>query len=323
MNNQRTVPKLRWWQRKESIIVFAIIGTLVLIAVLILAAHTYHWDLTTTTTTEVTQSPQKKVTTIETGKTLWDWLQLLGVLAIPIVVAVGTAVFTTRQTKISETNRQQQHDTEILIAENQQQEEFLRTYFDKMSELLLNKELGTNPNTQSIVRARTLAALHILNTERKAIILRFLYDSDLLQYVKGFLYLLDLSNTDLNRIDLSFANLSFANLSGADLSGAHLSGADLSKADLSKAHLFQADLSGAHLREANLSGAHLSGADLSGAHLFRADLSRAIATPEQFTRAEGVTPEQLAQIKSSKPAALQEAGQKEPKQSKQDTDASY
>ena len=70
----------------------------------------------------------------------------------------------------------------------------------------------------------------------------FLHDSDLLQYVKSFLYLLDLSNTDLNRIDLSFASLS---------------------------------------------GAHLSGA---------------IATPEQFAGAEGVTPEQLAQIKSSKPA---------------------
>jgi uncharacterized protein YjbI with pentapeptide repeats len=81
----------------------------------------------------------------------------------------------------------------------------------------------------------------------------------------------------LNRIDLSFANLSFASLSGADLS----------KANQSEAHLFQADLGGAHLREANLSGAHLSGA---------------IATPEQFAGAEGVTPEQLAQIKSSKPA---------------------
>ena len=128
----------------------------------------------------------------------------------------------------------------------------MRTYFDKISELLLNKELGTNPNIQSIVRAGTLAALHILNTERKAIVLRFLHDSDLLQYVKSFLYLLDLSNTDLNRIDLSFANLSGADLGGADLS------------------------------EANLSGA--------------------IATPEQFAGAEGVTPEQLAQIKSSKPA---------------------
>ena len=67
MSNQRTVPKLHWWQRKGSIIAFAIIGALVLIAVLLFAAHTYHWDLTTTTTIEVIQSPSKKVTTTETG----------------------------------------------------------------------------------------------------------------------------------------------------------------------------------------------------------------------------------------------------------------
>src|SRR6266566_2486429 len=123
MSNQGTAPKPHWWQRKESIIAFAIIGTLVLIAALIFAAHTYHWDVTTTTTTEMTQSPQQKVTTTETGKTLLDWLQLLGVLAIPIVVVIGTAFFGRQQTKIGEANRTQQHNTEMQIAENQQQEE--------------------------------------------------------------------------------------------------------------------------------------------------------------------------------------------------------
>jgi lysylphosphatidylglycerol synthetase-like protein (DUF2156 family) len=139
MSNQRTAPKLHWRQRKEIIIAFAIIGALVLIAVLIFAAHTYHWDLTTTTTTEVTQSPRKKVTITETGKTLLDWLQLLGVITIPIVVGFGTAFFTRQQAKTSEAN-----------AESQQQEELLRTYFDKLSDLLLDKELSTNPNVQSI-----------------------------------------------------------------------------------------------------------------------------------------------------------------------------
>ncbi len=229
MSNLRTPP--HWWLRKNIIIAFAIIGTFVLFAVLILTVNIYRLDLTTTITTEVTQSPQQKVTTIETGKSLLDWLQLVGVLAIPIVVAAGTAMLTTRQTQISEANRKQQndiseanrkqqHDTDVQIAEIQQQEEFLRTYFDKLSDLLLDKTLSTNTHIHSIVRARTLAALHILNTERKAIVLRFLYDSDLLQYVKNFLYSLDLSHTDLNRIDLSHADLSHADLSSADLSGA-------------------------------------------------------------------------------------------------------
>jgi len=151
------------------------------------------------------------VTTTETGKTILDWLQLLGVIAIPIVVGFGTAFFTRQQAKTSEAN-----------AENQQQEELLRTYFDKISDLLLDKDLNTNPNIQSIVRARTLAALHILNTERKAIVLRFLNDSVLLRYVGNFLYSLDLSYTDLNKIDLSGANLSGASLAGANLTNAIL-----------------------------------------------------------------------------------------------------
>jgi uncharacterized protein YjbI with pentapeptide repeats len=290
MSNQRTAPKLHWWQRKEIIIAFAIIGTLVLIAVLIFA-HIYHWDLTTTTTTEVTQSPQQKVTTTETGKTFLDWLQLLGVIAIPIVVGFGTAFFTRQQAKTSEAN-----------AENQQQEELLRTYFDKLSDLLLDKEPSTNSNVQSIVRARTLAALHILNTARKAIVLRFLHDSDLLQYVKSFLYSLDLSNADLNGIDLSGANLFGADLHGADLSGAHLPGANLSGANLSGADLRYTDLSDADLRGADLSDADLRGADLRGA----------IATPEQFRGAKNMTPKQLAQIKLSKPAAPQEVTPAQP-----------
>ena len=278
MNNQGTTPKPHWWQRKESIIAFAIIGTLVLIA-LIFAVHTYHWDLTTTTTTEMTQSSPKKVTTTETGKSLLDWLQLLGVIAIPIVVGFGTAFFTRQQAKTSEAN-----------AQNQQQEELLRAFFDRISELLLDKELSTNPNIQSIVRARTLAALHILNTERKAIILRFLHDSALLQYVKSFLYSLDLSHTDLVRIDLSEANLGGANLREADLGDANLSKAKLSKAklsgaklryvnlsraDLGGADLGGADLGGADLREANLREADLGGADLREANLREANLSRA------------------------------------------------
>lgn len=316
---------------------------------LIAAAYIFRWPGTgftpsqkKTTTTEETQSNTKKVTTTiedQPAKTLWDWLQLAG---IPVVLGVGTLIFTTRQTQISEANRKQQHETELQIAKNQQQEELLRTYFDKISDLLLDKELSSNPKIQSIVRARTLAVLPRLNAERKTIVLRFLHDSDLLQYVKSVLYSRDLSYIDLNRIDLSGADLSGADLSRANLSGANLGGADLSganlhealllntrlrsakliDADLSGANLYQANLSGALLLDARLSGANLQGASLQGATLFRADLSGAslrdanlsgakvsfaIITPEQLEEAINVSPEQLARIKSAKPAAPQEA----------------
>jgi pentapeptide repeat protein len=238
------IAKLRSGGRKikqHPLITTGIILLFALIA-FTFAVYKFGWDWTGFIGGEskiTITSTSKGITTakeMQPGKTFWDWLQLLGVLAIPVVVGFGTAFFTRQQAKTSEAN-----------AETQQQEEFLRTYVDKISDLLLDKELNTNPNIHSIVRARTLAALHILNTERKAIVLPFLHDSNLLQYVKGFLYSLDLSNIDLNRIDLSQADLRETNLSGADLSWTNLSQADLR----------ETNLSGANLRETNLSGADL------------------------------------------------------------------
>src|SRR2546421_517462 len=253
--------KLRSWGQKFKQHPFIATGVIVALTALILSGLVVYFgwgwtglssSQTTTITTEVIQSPQKKVTTTQTtqpGKMLWDWLQLLGVLAIPIVVGFGTAFFTRQQAKTSEAN-----------VENQQQEELLRTYFDKMSELVLNSELSTNLNVQSIVRARTLAALHILNATRKGIVFRFLHDSNLLQHVKSYLYLLDLSNTDLIRIDLRKADLYKA---------------DLREADLREADLCGTDLRGANLERADLRGANLERAKLDKAELGRANLSRA------------------------------------------------
>jgi hypothetical protein len=62
-------------------------------------------------------------------KTLWDWLGLLAVLAIPVVVGFGAAWFTAQQGKVSaEQNTDNQHETA------------LQAYIDKMSELLLESD---------------------------------------------------------------------------------------------------------------------------------------------------------------------------------------
>src|SRR6266699_4571779 len=161
-----------WRQVKQHLVTILVVAIILVIAIALITVG-YRFDWTGFNGNN------------KSGKTLWDWLQLLGVLAIPIVVGFGTAFFTRQQAKTSEAN-----------AENQQQEELLRTYFDKISELLLlDKEQSTNPNIQAIVRARTLAALHILNAERKTIVLRFLHDSAFLQHVKSFLNSLDLNHT--------------------------------------------------------------------------------------------------------------------------------
>lgn len=198
------------------------------------------------------------------GKTLWDVLELL---IVPIILAVGALFF-----------NQQARQNEEKIAEDHNREEALQKYLDKMTELLIDEDLRQSPEgseCRSVARSRTLTTLRTLDGTRKGLLLRFLYESKLLDKGKAIIRLKDV---DLSGADLGFAHLNEADLYGADLyradlSGAHLNRADLRKADLSEANLLLADLSDANLAEAILDKADLSGAHLNGADLRMADLS--------------------------------------------------
>jgi uncharacterized protein YjbI with pentapeptide repeats len=222
-------------------------------------------------------------------KDLWDWLMLIGVLAIPVAVAFGTLVFSLQQAQSSQTASERQHQTDIQIANDQQQEATLQTYLDHMSDLLLNHNLLASKHSgdqvRDVARIWTLTTLRRLEPTRKGVIVKFLYEAGLIGGYDGSGKRLEtivaLNDADLSGIKLGgagqgYANLSYVNLSGADLSGADLSGANLSGADLSGANLSGgATLKGANLRDADLRDADLSGADLSGADLSLADLSDA------------------------------------------------
>src|SRR2546421_3856311 len=110
--------------------------------------------------------PPTKDSNFQRGKTLWDWLNLLGVLAIPAVVGLGAAWYTTQQGKVSDReNTDNQHETA------------LQAYIDKMSELLLDKQLWKSQpedEVRKIARVRTLTVLPRLDSERKKSVLQFL-----------------------------------------------------------------------------------------------------------------------------------------------------
>jgi len=53
------------------------------------------------------------------GKTFWDWLQLLAALAIPVVIAAGTLWFSAKQNEASFQASEGQHQTDIQIAQDQ------------------------------------------------------------------------------------------------------------------------------------------------------------------------------------------------------------
>jgi uncharacterized protein YjbI with pentapeptide repeats len=252
-------------------------------------------------------------------KKLWDWLQLLSALAIPVVLTVAGFWFTSQQQKYQQDIEDQRAAAERNIEEQRAQDAALQAYLDQMSALLLEKNLRDSEEdseARRLARARTLTVLERLSPDRKGSVVRFLYESALVQKGNPIVDLAtaNLSNADLSLDVLSYADLSDANLSGADLKNANLSdaslsnavlsGADLSNVDLSDADLriadlnhadlcCSADLSRADLSSATLASADLSSATLRGANLSYAGLANADLSNADLSGAQGVTKESL------------------------------
>lgn len=230
----------------------------------------------------------------QSAKTLWDWLSVLGV---PFSLAIlGFWLQQLQQQQAAEGNK----------------EEILQSYIDRLSTLLIDKnvialainitEVIENQSLQEnitaerelvnasvdVIRARTLSILRRLtdDSERKGDVIRFLIESEIIGKLKLNLEGANLSYANLRYADLSLAILEGSNLSHANLrhakfsSNKHLSRANLNHIDLRNADLKNADLRNVNLRRANLRNANLSkadlrGADLRGANLLEADLSGA------------------------------------------------
>ena len=201
---------LGWWQEKRKpLAIVGIAALLVGLVGLAVGGYALKWDWT-----GFNEHIGPNVQQYQPSKTLWDWLQLLGVLAIPVVVGLGTVWFTTKQAQVSEAGNT-----------DNQRESALQAYIDKISELLLKEHLGElkpeYAEVRQIARVRTLTVLERLDTERKRNVLLFLLEAGLLYKGKEI-------------IGLRRANLHGVNLRGAHLSKTHLSGVNLSGADRSR-----------------------------------------------------------------------------------------
>ena len=243
----------------------------------------------------------KIVKTIETikyddGKTLWDWGSLF---IVPLSLAIlGFFLQQQQQKRAEQFSREQQERADKLseeqrkIADNETKEEVLQTYFDRLSVLLIDKNLIALANkaenisleekelldsSLDIIRARTLSILRRFenDVERKSIVIKFLIETEIIAKLK-----LDLSGANLSGADLSFANLRDANLREADLSFAifhvaYLGGANLRLSNLREANLTAANLTATNLSSTDLSRTNLSDADFNGANLSSTDISYA------------------------------------------------
>ena len=233
------------------------------------------------------------------GKTLWDWLQLL---IVPAILVGVTFTWSALQTRSDNKREDQRIAADQKAAEEARQAATLQGYLGEMSGLMLREKLflsNEGSPVRAVARTVTLTALRRLDGERKAAVVRFLYEAGLLKRAaspgsaaaacpgvgggQGPLVKLlgahlrgaDLPGAKLRRADLSSADLTGANLVDAYLFEARLSGTGLRRAQLAGATLVSADLRRADLRRADLQGADLRCADLLGAGLLNADLRRA------------------------------------------------
>jgi uncharacterized protein YjbI with pentapeptide repeats len=297
--NQDQQPR-PWWSEHWALLV--LVALVVALAVLVGLGYWLRWSWTGFTGSGVS-SP----------KLIWDWLELL---IIPIVLGAGAFWFNTQTRKSERELARRERENDRAIAEDRVREEALQRYLDRMQELILDKGLRRSEKDaeiRDVARARTLTVVRSLDGNRKGQVVRFLYESDLIektveesqerQVIEAIIDLqtanlrdsylngAHLRGANLSRVDLSFAFLvdaflGFADLTGADLSLTKLSCADLSLTQLSNADLTYADLSYADLGGANLGGADLPAANLTGANLLGAHLTGAKLTGANLFRAD-------------------------------------
>ena len=101
------------------------------------------------------------------GKTLWDWIDVLGVPLV-VVVAGGLFGFATHQ------RAGQRAELGRELATDQARQDTLRAYLDRMTDLVLQEKrlLNSEPGSaiRAVAQAQTFAALRTLDGARKAIL---------------------------------------------------------------------------------------------------------------------------------------------------------
>ncbi len=240
------------------------------------------------------------------NRVVWDALVIVGAL----LVGAAAGFWFSEQRSAA---RYEEVEDELAKLAREDDGAALRTYFDQMAHLLLDRNLSgrdlldrdlldrvplgpeEDGEVQKLARARTLTAIAASDAEDNRSLTRFLSDADLVtgtdpvSLLRGaYLPNAELSGAFLPAADLYNSKLMGADLSGAflisaDLAGSILSDADLEGANLMYADLDHTDLDGADLRDADLSHASLIGADLRGA-----DLEGASVTREQLAACESL-----------------------------------
>lgn len=199
------------------------------------------------------------------AKTLWDWL---GLLIVPLFLSLAAWLLSATEKAV-----------ERSAESHKRKQEALEGFFAKISELLLThklSEVDTDQKVRNLARNWSLVTFRVLDGERKAEAMQFLYEAGLLDKSP----IVNLNGADLRRGELEESVLSGVEIRGAYFNGARMRRANLRESDFRGCDFSGVDLRGADLEKTNLScaifrHANLRGTDLREVTLTYVDLSRA------------------------------------------------
>jgi uncharacterized protein YjbI with pentapeptide repeats len=234
---------------------------------------------------ELTETPTQKPTAPLTRLLSSHWLPSL---LLALVLLAGFTWLGIQQHQIAQLLHQQ-HDTAVQSAEAQQQQAWLLNYYNAMSTLLTNNNLIQAQATDEVALvadAHTLEVLRQLDPDHKVGVMRFLYQTRLI-------------NNDVHVIRTTELDLHNAHLAGIDLRDTYLLGINMHGADLRNTNLSDTKLNFANLDSANLAGANLQASDLHNVSLAGANLAGA-----NLKDTVGLTTDQLSRVKTLKGATM-------------------
>src|SRR5918995_3325391 len=118
------------------------------------------------------------------GMTVRNWLPIVGILLVPIVIALGIWAITWQLEKLEN----QRAETERELAEQRAQDEALQAYLDQMSQLILDRKLleveqgdpvhEPGDPVYTLAQALTSTAILRLDAEHNESVTHFLINSD-------------------------------------------------------------------------------------------------------------------------------------------------
>ena len=245
-----------------------------------------------------------------------EFLKIIAQILVPLMIGTFTVVIALQQHNLAKENRKKdleiaqqlreqqftldeqrraqelaldeaRRTQDLAIADNQQRDAVFNAYIRDLSNLLLISDyVLTRPMLDSIVRPMTLTILRQLDPGRKALLLKFLYESKMIR-TDWQETRLDLTDADLHGIALDQQTMKNLSLVGASLINASFLSMDLTKsefdgADLTDASFVDVDLSKVSFYRSRLTRVRFNQSRLTLADLDLSDLQHSTLNEDQF-----------------------------------------